>query len=72
MLVNLRPEEPPLLDCVVEDLDERFSDEEQQEILRIIGEVLGKENGVDGQGKEGDGRQDEQEEEEEKEGSERG
>ena len=41
MVLNLRPGELTLLDCVVEECDERFSQEKQEEILSIIGNVLG-------------------------------
>ena len=41
MVLNLRPRELTLLDCVVEECDERFSQEKQEEILSIIGDVLG-------------------------------
>ena len=41
MVLNLRPGELTLLDCVVEECDERFSQEKQEEILAIIGNVLG-------------------------------
>ena len=41
MILNLRPMELTLLDCVVEECDERFSQKQQEEILRIVGEVLG-------------------------------
>ncbi|KAL9063233.1 MAG: hypothetical protein Q9161_009574 [Pseudevernia consocians] len=43
MIANLRPENLGLLDCVVEECDERFSAEQQGEIVRIIGDVLGRE-----------------------------
>lgn len=43
MIANLRPESLGLLDCVVEECDERFSTERQDEILEIIGDVLGRE-----------------------------
>lgn len=43
MIVNLRPENLGLLDCVVEECDERFSSEQQDEIVKIIGDVLGRE-----------------------------
>ncbi|KAK3170650.1 hypothetical protein OEA41_002732 [Lepraria neglecta] len=50
MVLNLRPQELTLLDCVVEECDERFTQERQEEILRIVQEVLGgEENGVDGE-----------------------
>lgn len=49
MVLNLRPRELTLLDCVVEECDERFSQEKQEEILSIIGNVLGtEESGVVG------------------------
>ena len=41
MVLNLRPGELTLLDCVVEECDERFSQEKQEELLSIIGNVLG-------------------------------
>lgn len=41
-ILNLRPQELGLLDCVVEECDLRLSEEEQEEILRIVAEVLGK------------------------------
>ncbi|MCJ1473724.1 hypothetical protein MMC13_002375 [Lambiella insularis] len=41
MVLNLRPRDLGLLDCVVEECDERFSEEQQEAILRIVGEVLG-------------------------------
>lgn len=43
MIANLRPENVPQLLPIVEELDIRFSDEEQSEILQIIGDVLGRE-----------------------------
>ena len=43
MILNLRPLDLTLLDCVIEECDERFSPERQEEILRIIGDVLGRE-----------------------------
>lgn len=43
MIANLRPENVPQLLPIVEELDIRFSDEEQGEILQIIGDVLGRE-----------------------------
>lgn len=65
MIVNLRPENLGLLDCVVEECDERFTTEQQDEIVGIVGDVLGKEgergengggsNGVNGEVVNGDG-----------------
>ncbi|MCJ1432375.1 hypothetical protein MMC27_001731 [Xylographa pallens] len=37
MLVNLRPRDLGLLDCVVEECDERFGAGEQEGILRVVG-----------------------------------
>ena len=49
MVLNLRPQELTLLDCVVEECDERFTQERQEEILRIVVDVLcGVENGTNG------------------------
>jgi hypothetical protein len=42
MIVNLRPHNAILLDCVVEECDERFSEEAQIRILGIVEEVLGR------------------------------
>ena len=47
MILNLRPLEMGLLDCVVEECDMRFSAEEQEGILRVVREVL---NGGGGEG----------------------
>ena len=52
MLVNLRPRDTALLDCVVEECDGRFGGREVEEMLEAVG-VLGEapvvENG-DGEG----------------------
>ena len=54
MIVNLRPDTLGLLDCVVEECDERFTAEQQDEIVAIIGNVLGRDEGeVDGEGAHG-------------------
>ena len=53
MIANLRPEGLGLLDCVVEECDERFTAERQDEIVKIVGDVLGREG--DGDGVDGDG-----------------
>ena len=51
MIVNLRPDNLGLLDCVVEECDERFTAEQQDEIVAIIGNVLGRDEGeADGEG----------------------
>ena len=41
MIVNLRPRDLALLDCIVEERDERFTEQDQERILEIVGEVLG-------------------------------
>lgn len=43
MILNLRPDNLGLLDCMVEECDERFTAEQQDEIVGIIGDVLGSE-----------------------------
>ena len=53
MLVNLRPEESPLLDRIVEAVDERFNAQQQEEILEIVREVLGRNEDVGEDGDEG-------------------
>lgn len=60
MMLNLRPQDLGLLDCVVEECDLRFSEEEQELILGIIGRVLGDGDGdgesvVGAEGANGDG-----------------
>ncbi|MCJ1391294.1 hypothetical protein MMC18_004157 [Xylographa bjoerkii] len=48
MLMNLRPRDLGLLDCVVEECDERFGVEEQEGILRVVGgEGVGGEGDVE-------------------------
>ena len=52
MLLNLKPEGPELLDCIIEEADERFSAEEQEGIMAVVADVLGRgagANGVDGE-----------------------
>ena len=51
MMVNLRPKDLGLLDCIVEECDERFSEEQQVEILGIVQEVLGGEEEDEEEGK---------------------
>lgn len=41
MILNLQPRDLGLLDCVVEECDLRFGDEEQERILGVVEEVLG-------------------------------
>lgn len=40
MIINLAPEELGLLDCLIEECDLRFSDDEQQGILEVVRDVL--------------------------------
>ncbi len=54
MILNLRPEELGLLDAVVEECDGRFSGEEQEEMVRVVGEVLGGAGAGGGGGVNGD------------------
>ena len=41
MLLNLRPGTLGLLDCVVEELDERMEAGRQEEVLKIVEDCLG-------------------------------
>ena len=41
MILNLRPSDLGLLDCVIEECDLRFTEEQQLEILKVVGNVLG-------------------------------
>jgi hypothetical protein len=45
MIMNLRPTKPESLNTIVEEMEERFPDGIQMEIVGIIGEVLGKPDG---------------------------
>lgn len=42
MILNLRPSDLGLLDCVIEECDLRFTEEQQLEILDIVGDILGR------------------------------
>ena len=44
LILNLRPTELGLLDCIVEECDLRFSEEAQEEILMIVSDVLDRED----------------------------
>ncbi len=56
MILNLRPENAGVLDCVVEELDQRFGEAEQEAILGVVREVLGgEEGGREGEGGDGEG-----------------
>ncbi|KAI0385646.1 RNA polymerase Rpb4-domain-containing protein [Hypomontagnella monticulosa] len=41
MLLNVRPSNVPILNTVIEDMEDRFSEDQQQEILNIVTELLG-------------------------------
>ncbi|KOS21838.1 DNA-directed RNA polymerase III subunit rpc9 [Escovopsis weberi] len=41
MIVNLRPASVAALNTVIEDMGERFGDEEQEQMVAIVAEVLG-------------------------------
>lgn len=40
MIINLAPEELGLLDCLIEECDLRFSEDDQQGILEVVRDVL--------------------------------
>lgn len=40
-LINITPQSLPVLYNVIEECDQRFSNEEMDEILRLVGEYLG-------------------------------
>ncbi|KFH42348.1 DNA-directed RNA polymerase III subunit-like protein [Hapsidospora chrysogenum ATCC 11550] len=42
MILNLRPASVPALDTIIEDMGERFTEEQHEEIIAIIVEVLGR------------------------------
>lgn len=45
MIMNIRPASESNLNTVLEQMEERFTDAEQAEIVTIIGEVLGRPDG---------------------------
>ena len=45
MILNLRPSSIAVLSTVIEDMEERFSDDEQAAILEVIAQVLGRDEG---------------------------
>jgi uncharacterized protein YdbL (DUF1318 family) len=45
MIMNIRPASESNLNTVLEQMEERFTDEEQGQIVAIIGEVLGRPDG---------------------------
>ena len=47
MIMNLRPTKPENLNTIIEEMEDRFPDDEQQQkIVDIIGEVLGRADGA--------------------------
>lgn len=53
-ILNVRPSSTALLSTAIEDMEERFGDDEQNTIVEIIGEVLGVDEPVEGEGGEED------------------
>lgn len=45
MIMNLRPTKCESLNTIVEEMDDRFTDDQQLEIVEIIAEVLGTADG---------------------------
>lgn len=45
MIMNLRPANAGNLNSIVEEMEDRFTDEQQEEIVAIIAEVLGRPDG---------------------------
>ena len=41
MILNLRPDSVALLTTIVEDCEQRYTDEQQEAILAAVGDVLG-------------------------------
>lgn len=42
MILNLRPQNVGVLDTIIEEMDDRFKNGEEQDILRLVGDVLGR------------------------------
>ncbi|KAI9840439.1 MAG: hypothetical protein M1838_004065 [Thelocarpon superellum] len=40
MLLNLRPQSIPVLDAIIEEMEARFTNEEQERILAVVEEIL--------------------------------
>lgn len=47
MILNLRPQSQALMTTVLEDFEERFNETEQEELIRVVGDVLGREEVVE-------------------------
>lgn len=58
MILNIRPSSIAVLSTVVEDMEERFNDDEQQAILDAISEVLGHDEPAGGEEIKGDAAED--------------
>jgi hypothetical protein len=43
-ILNLRPNSTALLSTVVEDMEDRFTEDEQAKLVEIIGDVLGRDD----------------------------
>lgn len=41
MILNVRPENSAILNCLVEDAESRFNEDQQNEMVAIIEEILG-------------------------------
>ncbi|KAI9801472.1 MAG: hypothetical protein M1833_002704 [Piccolia ochrophora] len=41
MILNIRPQSLGVLDTIIEEMEERFTNNQDEEILKIIGDVLG-------------------------------
>lgn len=48
MIFNLRPQDLAVLDTVIEEMDDRFTEGRQEEILQIIQQVIGKDEEAEG------------------------
>jgi hypothetical protein len=42
MMLNLRPQSVGVLDTIIEEMESRFDDTQQELILNIVGDVLGR------------------------------
>ncbi|KAH6621078.1 RNA polymerase Rpb4-domain-containing protein [Chaetomium sp. MPI-SDFR-AT-0129] len=57
-ILNVRPSSTALLSTAIEDMEERFGDDEQNTIVEIIGEVLGVDEPTEGEAEAGAGEVD--------------
>lgn len=56
-ILNMRPSSSAILSTAIEDMEERFTEEEQNRIVDIIAEVLGRDEAEGEEGAEGEGEQ---------------